>query len=636
MKKGILHSTSLWNIVFVFTMLVYTVGLFVPIMEPDAAVYAQVSMEMHDRGDYLSVYHKGADWLDKPHFPFWMSALSYEVFGVNTFAYKLPAVLFILLGALYTFLFGRKFYSPLHGWLAVIVLITSEHIIISNQDVRAEPFMTGLIIMGLYHFACVVGFKNILNRKNNSQAEQIGAQQNILATGKEAANENHSNKKNLAPEERRVYTLLHLLMGSLATASLIMTKGLFTIIPIASGIGFALLYEKNWKSIFDWRWLIAAVLIIMFMTPALYGYYQQFDKHPEKTIFGKNNISGVEFFLWTSQWGRFTNTGPITGKGDITFFIHTMFWAFLPWAFAAFFALYNKTKQLIKKRTTGENYTYFGFITLFLIFSASKFQLSFYLNPLFPLLSILTVAILLNQSNRILKIFSSIHFVVCCLLVIGLMLLHYIFMNGLPHIDSLIIALSGIILAFIIFFQKQHYLKKIFFATPLIVLSINYYLNRDFYPALLKYQAESEVAYYMKDNNIPAKDVVFVGEMESVADVILQQPTKVIPIEDVNVQDIAGKIVFTSPEGRARINALGMKYDILTEFEDYPVTRLNGKFINKKTRLNEVQFKYLLKIRTNDLTKPAIEVTLLHPFRHIMQLPSPLKTPLAWYPPKAD
>ena len=70
----ITKSSNLWNIVFALTLLVYAVGLFIPIMEPDAAVYAQVSMEMHDRGDYLSIYHKGVDWLDKPHFPFWMSA----------------------------------------------------------------------------------------------------------------------------------------------------------------------------------------------------------------------------------------------------------------------------------------------------------------------------------------------------------------------------------------------------------------------------------------------------------------------------------------------------------------------------------------------------------------------------------
>ena len=109
------------------------------------------------------------------------------------------------------------------------------------------------------------------------------------------------------------------------------------------------------------------------------------------------------------------------------------------------------------------------------------------------------------------------------------------------------------------------------------VLSVNYYLNRDFYPELLKYQAESEAAYYMKENKIPADDVVFVGEMESIADVILHKPTKVIAIEDVTVQDISEKFVFTSPEGRAKINSLGLKYDIITEFEDFPVTRLTWK-----------------------------------------------------------
>ena len=574
MKKNILHASSLWNIVFAFTMLVYAVGLFIPIMEPDAAVYAQVSMEMHDRGDYLSIYHKGADWLDKPHFPFWMSALSYEVFGVNTFAYKLPAVFFILLGALYTYLFAKKFYSALHGWLAVIALITAEHIIISNQDVRAEPFMTGLMIMGMYHFVCLI-----------SPAGGGGA------------------------KRRGWTTLSHLVLGSLATACLIITKGLFTIIPIASGIGLALLYEKNWQAIFNWKWLVAALFILIFLTPALYGYYQQFDKHPEKIIFGENNVSGVEFFLWTSQWGRFTNTGPIKGKGDITFFIHTMLWAFLPWAFAAFFALFNKARQLIKRITKGENYTFFGFITLFLIFSASRFQLSFYLNPLFPFLSILTVAVLLDQSNRILKIFSNIHFVLGCLLVVGLVLLHLAFMSRLPHIDSIFIVLAGLTLAFVIFLGKRHYLKKIIFATALVVLSVNYYLNRDFYPALLTYQAESEAAYYMKDNNIDAKDVVFVGEMESVADVIMQQPTKVVSIEGVTSNDVANKIVFTSPEGRARINAMGLKYEIITEFEDYPVTRLNGKFINKSTRAGEVQTKYLLKVAGTDTDKPGVDVT---------------------------
>lgn len=557
------RSSSLWNIVFILTMLVYTVGLFIDIMEPDAAVYAQVSMEMHDRGDLLSIYHKGTDWLDKPHFPFWMSAFSYKIFGVNTFAYKFPAVLFVLLGAVYTFLFARKFYSAMHGWLAVLVLITAQHIIISNQDVRAEPFLTGLVIMGLYHFAMVI-----------------------------------DNKK-----------FIHLAPGSLALACLIMTKGLFTIIPVAAGIGLSLLYAYNFKAIFNWRWLLAIVLVGLFLFPSLYGYYLQFDLHPEKKIFGKNNVSGVEFFLWTSQWGRFTNTGPITGKGDISYFVHTMLWAFLPWAFIGFYALYHKTRQLIRRKPLSENYTYFGFITLFLIFSFSKFQLSFYLNPLFPLLAILTVAAILSRGIKPLKVFSVIHFVLSCLLVVALVLLHYFFLNNIPHADTVIIVLAGLIAGFYLFIRSHNYLKKIFFATALVCLSINYYLNREFYPALLTYQAESQVAHFMKANNIPAKEIIFLGDVQSVADIILHHTTPIVAIDSATTKDVSNKYVFTSPAGREKIDAMGLKYTVITSFPDFHVTRITGKFINRKTRFTELQQKFLLKINGADFSKPGVELT---------------------------
>ena len=596
--NGFMHSTYLWNIVFWLTMLVYFVGLFIPIMEPDAAVYAQVSMEMHDRGDYLSIYHKGVDWLDKPHFPFWMSALSYEIFGVNTFAYKLPAVLFTLLGAFYTFRFGKKFYSALHGWIAVVLLITAEHIIISNQDVRAEPFMTGLVIMGLYHFASlfhspVLGFRS--PKKVDGALDARAGVDTRLPSRPGFSND----------------WFLHAAAGSLAAACLIMTKGLFTIIPLGAGIGFSLLYQRNWKAIFSWRWLVVAVLIIVFLSPALYGYYRQFDLHPEKTIFGQNNVSGVEFFLWTSQWGRFTNTGPITGKGDPTFFIHTLLWAFLPWAFAAYFAIYHKIKQLFKGVTYGENFTFFGFITLFLIFSASRFQLSFYLNPLFPLLAILTTAALLNMGKRAMKTFSVIHLVVCILLVIGLFGLHYFFSANMPHIDSIAIVVFAVFLGFFLFSRRGFYIKKIVFATALIVLAINYYINRDFYPALLKYQAESEAAYFMKANNIDAKDVVFADEMESVADIIMQQPTKVVTLDTLRMDLVANKYVFTSAEGLHKLDSLRLNYTMLEQFEDFPVTRLTGKFINRATRYLEVKPKYLVRTGSKDMDRPEIDVTKL-------------------------
>jgi 4-amino-4-deoxy-L-arabinose transferase-like glycosyltransferase len=45
---------------------------------------------------------KAGDWLDKPHFPFWVAAPSFRVFGVNGFAYKFPGLLFWAAGGFYT------------------------------------------------------------------------------------------------------------------------------------------------------------------------------------------------------------------------------------------------------------------------------------------------------------------------------------------------------------------------------------------------------------------------------------------------------------------------------------------------------------------------------------------------------
>src|SRR5882757_740053 len=73
-------------------------GLFVTILEPDGALYATIAKTIAQTGDFINLKVGGKDWLDKPHFPFWMAALSFKIFGINGFAYKLPALLFWAIG----------------------------------------------------------------------------------------------------------------------------------------------------------------------------------------------------------------------------------------------------------------------------------------------------------------------------------------------------------------------------------------------------------------------------------------------------------------------------------------------------------------------------------------------------------
>ena len=121
-------------------------GLFIPILEPDGSLYATISKTIAQSGDFVNLMRDGKDWLDKPHFPFWMAALSFRLLGVNAFAYKLPALLFWSAGALYTWRLAFSLYGKPVAQLSTLIYVSAAHLVISNNDVRAEPYLTGLII----------------------------------------------------------------------------------------------------------------------------------------------------------------------------------------------------------------------------------------------------------------------------------------------------------------------------------------------------------------------------------------------------------------------------------------------------------------------------------------------------------
>src|ERR1700753_3165216 len=91
-----------WLYLFIgMAVLVNFSGLFVPIIGPDGTLYASIAKTMVLHHDYINLYAFGTDWLDKPHFPFWVTALFFKLFGIGTWQYKLPGILFLLMGAYY-------------------------------------------------------------------------------------------------------------------------------------------------------------------------------------------------------------------------------------------------------------------------------------------------------------------------------------------------------------------------------------------------------------------------------------------------------------------------------------------------------------------------------------------------------
>ena len=48
-------------------------GLFNDIMEIDGALYASISKQIEGGDNWLYLWAEGAEWLDKPHLPFWLA-----------------------------------------------------------------------------------------------------------------------------------------------------------------------------------------------------------------------------------------------------------------------------------------------------------------------------------------------------------------------------------------------------------------------------------------------------------------------------------------------------------------------------------------------------------------------------------
>src|SRR6516225_10581729 len=152
-------SANTFFLLVIAGVILNSFGLFNEILEPDGTLYATISKHIAQTNYWINLIGNGSDWLDKPHFPFWITALSFKLFGYTAFAYKLPSFLFWLLGVYYTYQLALKLYNKKTAQLSVIVYITALHVILSNFDVRAEGYLSALIIAALYHIYCITKSK---------------------------------------------------------------------------------------------------------------------------------------------------------------------------------------------------------------------------------------------------------------------------------------------------------------------------------------------------------------------------------------------------------------------------------------------------------------------------------------------
>ena len=540
-----------FKVLFISIFGMYFYHLFLNFYLDDAALYAALSETMVNTGDYISLMHNGKDWLDKPHFPFWISALFFKVFGISSFSYYLPLTLSIFGAFIYTYKFAKTYYGKEAGWLSVLILSTSQYMILSSTEGRIEPYLTLCVIAGIYHFD-----KGIKNRKK-----------------------------------------LDYVLVSLFAAIAVMTKGIFILIPIFGGIfGHLIYHHKSISFLWDWIWLWLGAWLIIFILPEIYALYIQFDSQPEKLIFGKTNVSGIRWFLWDSQFSRLLNSGPITrSSGDPFFYVHTLLWTFFPWCFLLYGSFFQRVKSLAKRVELKEGYTLFGSVFVLLIFSISKFQLPHYTTIIFPLFSIMVADFLINNQKKWVKLLLNISIGLAISLAIGLGI--YI-LFAVDASISLIITFGCIAAVTILVITTDISLEKKAIAFGVVaILIINSILGQFIVPEISNKGGLNAAKFINEENKIDAVLVVGQGpkitdEAPSFANFYLKKPFR--KTYDLQLQDLKGYdyvLAYDNPNAFELLADAG--FVEIHRFDHYPLEGINAALFDSQKK-EKLMKKFLL------------------------------------------
>lgn len=538
--KGI--SKLAYVFLFAAATIVYVFGLFIDVMEIDAAQYASLSHEMLLTKSYTMLHFRGLNYLDKPPLCFWLEIISYKVFGINNFAYKFPSFLFTLLGILATFKLAKRFYSEKIAWLAVLILYTCQAFFLFNQDVRTDTVLTASVIIAIWQLT------------------------EYMETGKKVS----------------------FILGFTAIAAALLAKGPIGLMVPVIAISGQIIYKKSWKDFFRIEWMIGIVYVTILLTPFLIGLFKQYGS------------SGLRFYFWTQSFGRITGESPWRNEPDYLFFVHTFIWAFLPWAFLSLFAfastistLYTKSKKIEVK----ELLSLAGVLIPFIVLSFSKYKLPHYIFILFPLTAIITASsvFLLLEKYKVWKVILKWMQLITVIILWSMLflLLILVFPCRNIYIWTVLVFLNLLTIYYLLRWNSDW--SKIIIAPAITIIGVNFMLNAYFYPNLLDYQAGKSMASAKTEAGI---NIYSFNSNIFSYDFYARRLVKTLPTDSVR-NFIEGKkkvYVITDAEG---LNFLRKEKADITEmkaYNDYPVTKLTIEFLNPVSRTQSLRKYFLIKM----------------------------------------
>lgn len=530
----------LWGYAFLLFAGVYIWGLFID-LTGDSGLYAAISKQMTESGDWLTLKINGELYDQKPHLLFWLAGIGIKLFGNTNFAFKIFPALWALAGVYFTYRLGKALFSENAGRFAALVAATSQIFVLYLFDIHTDTVLQTGVVLALWQLTLYL-------------------------------------KTNRAK---------HFILGFAGVGLGMLSKGPVGVVVPFFVVLFYLLFQKKYTHIFHPKWIPGILIALLVVSPALLHLYKSF------------GAEGIRFFFITNNFGRIS--GEYAGSStDYFFYLHTIVWAFLPWTVFVVFALFfeikdwfsNKEKDAWGIALLGSFLVFTGILTI------AKGKAPNYFLLAVPVIAVITgkwtdIVFTVHNEQKLIRVQRIFLMVFLALFAF----VGFVFREGngwLLLILFFVMAAAGFASILVIFGR----FNRLLFISVVVAGSFNLFLASSVLPQLFAYQGARQALQIFEENRSPG-DKLYNFELEEY-ELFFMANDSVKHLrnweEVFATMEQSNSWVYTNPVKMEEI-IKHVETDTIYTIRQRGMNRITFEFLNPKTRKNSLEINYLMKAK---------------------------------------
>lgn len=118
----------------------------------DEAIYAEVSKNIVERNNWVTLFWGDLPWFHKPPLFMWSTAALFEIFGISEFSARAASAISGIGLVVTTYFLGKKIHSRQAGFLASLILLSSKQIIFSSRFGTTDIMLTLFMMFSIYAY----------------------------------------------------------------------------------------------------------------------------------------------------------------------------------------------------------------------------------------------------------------------------------------------------------------------------------------------------------------------------------------------------------------------------------------------------------------------------------------------------